>query len=108
MMISIFVNNYLIRFQSISFSLTIFRVTHAALLRRKLTTEKQELSLEIAAIDLAFRSLMKNLLSQRYPLIFSPNYQEVSIIIKAYNRCVPLFMLCNLLSVWICYRNYNL
>uniref|UniRef100_U9TBT2 Uncharacterized protein n=1 Tax=Rhizophagus irregularis (strain DAOM 181602 / DAOM 197198 / MUCL 43194) TaxID=747089 RepID=U9TBT2_RHIID len=46
------------------------------LLRRKLTTEKQELSLEIAAIDLAFRSLMKNLLSQRYPLIFSPNYQE--------------------------------
>ncbi|POG70503.1 hypothetical protein GLOIN_2v1615426 [Rhizophagus irregularis DAOM 181602=DAOM 197198] len=48
----------------------------AALLRRKLTTEKQELSLEIAAIDLAFRSLMKNLLSQRYPLIFSPNYQE--------------------------------
>ncbi|GBC04470.1 hypothetical protein RclHR1_00570026 [Rhizophagus clarus] len=25
---------------------------------------------------MAFRSLMKNLLSQRYPLIFSPNYQE--------------------------------
>ncbi|CAB4434368.1 unnamed protein product [Rhizophagus irregularis] len=49
---------------------------HFSLLRRKLTTEKQELSLEIAAIDLAFRSLMKNLLSQRYPLIFSPNYQE--------------------------------
>jgi hypothetical protein len=94
MMISNFVNSYLMitRFQYISFSLTIFRVTHVALLRRKLITEKQELSLEIAAIDMAFRSLMKNLLSQRYPLIFSPNYREVSIIIKVYHRVFMLYI----------------
>ncbi|CAG8578132.1 15286_t:CDS:2 [Funneliformis caledonium] len=48
-----------------------------ASLRQKLTMEKRELqSLEIAAIDMAFRSLIKNLLLERYPLIFSFNFQE--------------------------------
>ncbi|CAG8449382.1 3489_t:CDS:2 [Ambispora gerdemannii] len=45
-------------------------------LRRKLESKKREFSaFEIMAIDIAFRSLMRNLLVERYPLIFSPAYQ---------------------------------
>ncbi|CAG8584060.1 12304_t:CDS:2 [Ambispora leptoticha] len=45
-------------------------------LRKKLESKKREFAaLEIMAIDIAFRSLMRNLLVERYPLIFSPTYQ---------------------------------
>ncbi|CAI2175725.1 16115_t:CDS:2 [Funneliformis geosporum] len=53
------------------------RQFNKTLLRQKLMMAKQELlSLEIAAIDMAFLSLIKNLLLERYPLIFSFNFQE--------------------------------
>ncbi|CAG8475553.1 660_t:CDS:2 [Cetraspora pellucida] len=66
-------------------------VTHVTLLRQRLTNKQwSTLSLEIAAIDLAFRSLMKNLLLQRYPLVFSSGYHDVSEKLQYITRCIPL------------------
>ncbi|CAG8476143.1 10052_t:CDS:2, partial [Cetraspora pellucida] len=63
-------------------------VTHVTLLRQRLTNKQwSTLSLEIAAIDLAFRSLMKNLLLQRYPLVFSSGYHDK---LQYITRCIPL------------------
>ncbi|KAG9304964.1 hypothetical protein G9A89_003133 [Geosiphon pyriformis] len=50
--------------------------THVASLRHELMrNSKETASFEICAIDTAFRSIMRNLLVERYPLIFSPDYQ---------------------------------
>ncbi|KAF0346278.1 hypothetical protein F8M41_015716 [Gigaspora margarita] len=58
------------------------------LLRQRLTSKQwNTLSLEIAAIDLAFRSLMKNLLLQRYPLVFSSGYRDK---LQYITQCIPV------------------
>ncbi|CAG8781648.1 4925_t:CDS:2, partial [Gigaspora margarita] len=63
-------------------------VTHVTLLRQRLTSKQwNTLSLEIAAIDLAFRSLMKNLLLQRYPLVFSSGYRDK---LQYITQCIPV------------------
>ncbi|CAG8727436.1 17620_t:CDS:2, partial [Dentiscutata erythropus] len=63
-------------------------VTHVTLLRQRLTNKRWNiLSLEIAAIDLAFRSLMKNLLLQRYPLVFSSGYRDK---LQYITQCIPV------------------